>query len=88
MEILAVVVKPTDGTKREDEKMGCDLTEREREVMHWVAGGKTNPEIASILEISAFTVKNHMQRVFKKLEVTNRAQAVSKIMPLVSHAQN
>ena len=84
----AVVVKPIDGTKREDEKMGCDLTEREREVMHWVAGGKTNPEIASILEISAFTVKNHMQRVFKKLEVTNRAQAVSKIMPLVSHAQN
>jgi transcriptional regulator EpsA len=65
-----------------------DLTEREREVMHWVAGGKTNPEIASILEISAFTVKNHMQRVFKKLEVANRAQAVSKIMPLINNVQS
>lgn len=56
-----------------------DLTEREIEILQWVALGKTNPEIGSILEISAFTVKNHMQRVFKKLDVTNRAQAVSKI---------
>lgn len=58
-----------------------NLTERESEVLHWVARGKTNPEIAMILDISAFTVKNHMQRVFKKLDVTNRAQAVSKYRP-------
>lgn len=58
-----------------------NLTERESEVLHWVAHGKTNPEIAMILDISAFTVKNHMQRVFKKLDVTNRAQAVSKFGP-------
>jgi transcriptional regulator EpsA len=58
-----------------------NLTERESEVLLWVARGKTNPEIAMILEISAFTVKNHMQRVFKKLDVTNRAQAVSKCRP-------
>ena len=64
------------------------LTERESEVLHWVAMGKTNPEIASILKISSFTVKNHMQRVFKKLDVTNRAQAVSKLMPLTHNAQN
>ena len=83
----AGTIKLVDGTKRAEE-MDCDLTEREREVMHWVAGGKTNPEIASILDISAFTVKNHMQRVFKKLEVTNRAQAVSKIMPLINNVQD
>ena len=58
-----------------------NLTEREAEVLHWVARGKTNPEIAMILEISAFTVKNHLQRVFKKLDVCNRAQAVSKVRP-------
>lgn len=58
------------------------LTQRESEILHWVAKGKTNPEIASILEISSFTVKNHMQRVFKKLDVSNRAQAVSKFTPL------
>ncbi len=60
-----------------DEASG--LTEREAEIMAWVAMGKTNPEIGSILNISGFTVKNHMQRIFQKLNVLNRAQAVSKI---------
>lgn len=56
-----------------------DLSEREAEIMTWVAAGKTNPEIGQILDISGFTVKNHLQRIFKKLNVMNRAQAVSKI---------
>lgn len=64
-----------------------NLSERESEVLHWVAKGKTNPEIALILEISSFTVKNHMQRVFKKLDVSNRAQAVSKYRPSGSDVQ-
>jgi len=63
-----------------------DLTEREMQILDWVAKGKTNPEIGSILNISAFTVKNHMQRMFKKLNVTNRAQAVAKFNAIVSHA--
>ena len=49
------------------------------EIMEWVRMGKTNHEIGMILDISAFTVKNHMQRIFKKLDVMNRAQAVSKL---------
>ena len=64
-----------------------NLTDRESEVLHWVALGKTNPEIAMILDISAFTVKNHMQRVFRKLDVSNRAQAVSKYRPSAIHVQ-
>lgn len=60
----------------------ADLSDREAEILNWVAKGKTNVEIALILNISAFTVKNHMQRVFRKLDVTNRAQAVSKFSPL------
>jgi len=63
-----------------------DLTERELQILNWVAKGKTNPEIGAILVISAFTVKNHIQRMFKKLNVTNRAQAVAKFNTLVSHA--
>jgi transcriptional regulator EpsA len=55
------------------------LTEREVEIMNWVRLGKTNVEIAMILNISAFTVKNHMQRILRKLNVTNRAQASSKV---------
>ncbi|WP_326533341.1 XrtB/PEP-CTERM-associated transcriptional regulator EpsA [Pseudorhodoferax sp.] len=53
------------------------MTERELQVMQWVQMGKTNQEIGTILEISGYTVKNHLQRIFKKLDVYNRAQAVS-----------
>lgn len=62
------------------EEMGggiATLSEREAGIMKWVAMGKTNGEIGSILDVSAFTVKNHMQRIFKKLDVMNRAQAVA-----------
>ena len=60
-----------------------DLSEREVQIVDWVAMGKTNPEIGSILEISEFTVKNHLKRIFKKLDVYNRAQAVSKFKSMV-----
>jgi transcriptional regulator EpsA len=55
------------------------LSSRELEIMRWVRGGKTNQEIGTILDISAFTVKNHLQRIFRKLDVLNRAQAVAKL---------
>ncbi len=63
-------------------KPSHDLSTREAEIMFWVALGKTNPEIGCILNISEFTVKNHLQRVFKKLDVSNRAQAVAKFREL------
>ncbi len=58
--------------------MSSELSAREAEILRWIALGKTNPEIGSILNISAFTVKNHVQRILKKLDVTNRTQAVGK----------
>lgn len=61
----------------ENEIVGT-LSIREAEIMEWVKSGKTNQDIGMILNISAFTVKNHMQRIFKKLDVLNRAQAVTK----------
>jgi transcriptional regulator EpsA len=54
-----------------------NLRPREVEILQWIAMGKTNSEIGSILELSLFTVKNHVQRIFKKLNVSNRAQAVA-----------
>lgn len=63
--------------RTQDEALG--LSDRESQIMDWVAMGKTNAEIGCILNISAFTVKNHMQNIFQKLNVFNRAQAVSKI---------
>jgi transcriptional regulator EpsA len=62
------------------------MSDREMQILRWVANGKTNPEIGSILNISVFTVKNHMQRMFKKLNATNRAQAVAKFHAISSNA--
>ena len=64
-----------------------DLSEREAQVLQWVTLGKTNPEIGVILDISEFTVKNHMQRIFKKLDVFSRAQAVGKFKSLVGTSE-
>lgn len=55
---------------------GSRLTPREREVLAWVADGKTNPEIALILAASRRTVEKHMERILAKLALENRAQAV------------
>jgi transcriptional regulator EpsA len=57
------------------------LSERENEILHWVKIGKTNFEIGMILTISPNTVKNHLKRIFQKLDVTCRAQAVAKYIP-------
>lgn len=58
---------------------GSALSARELEVMQWVRLGKTNSEIAMILNLSTFTVKNHMRRIYRKLDVLNRAQAVGSL---------
>jgi transcriptional regulator EpsA len=55
------------------------LSARELEILDWVRMGKTNEEIGQILNISAFTVKNHLQRIYRKMDVLNRAQAVAKL---------
>lgn len=56
------------------------LTPREREVLEWVARGKSAWEIASILEISEKSVEFHVDGVKRKLQVFNRTHAVVKAM--------
>ena len=53
------------------------LTPREAEILFWIVQGKTNPEIAIILEMKLVTVKKHVQNVLEKLGVENRTAAVS-----------
>jgi LuxR family transcriptional regulator, positive regulator of biofilm formation len=54
---------------------GTFLTPREREVLLWVAAGESNQAIADKLAISLHTVKTHIYRIFKKIQVPNRFQA-------------
>src|SRR5262249_20745544 len=56
------------------------LTPRESEVLHWVAEGKTNPEIGIILDLSARTVQKHLEHIFQKLEVQSRTAALMVLM--------
>lgn len=52
-----------------------ELSEREVEVLKLVAEGKTNKEIANVLNLSEKTIKNHVRNIFHKLQVYNRTQA-------------
>src|SRR5262245_59514662 len=54
------------------------LTRREEEILALVANGYQNIAIAHTLDISVYTVQNHLQNLFKRLGVRNRTQAASK----------
>jgi DNA-binding CsgD family transcriptional regulator len=53
------------------------LTPREREVLTWVANGKSAWEIGAILAIAKRTVDEHVQNVIRKLGAANRTQATA-----------
>jgi transcriptional regulator EpsA len=55
-----------------------ELSPREVEVLEALRRGKTNLDIAAALDISPFTVKNHVQRIFRKIGVSNRTQAAAR----------
>lgn len=58
------------------------LTARETEILQWIYHGKSNIEIGMILNISALTVKNHVQKILRKLNVLNRTQAIGRALAL------
>ncbi|RYD31034.1 MAG: response regulator transcription factor [Verrucomicrobiaceae bacterium] len=60
------------------------LTAREAEVLLWVAQGKSNGDIALILDISEKTVKQHLGNVFPKLGVENRNAATVRAMEVLT----
>jgi transcriptional regulator EpsA len=58
------------------------ITPRERQILSWVREGMSNQQIGEVLGISALTVKNHVQKILRKLGAANRAQAVAKAMAM------
>ncbi|MFC5063250.1 response regulator [Actinomycetospora atypica] len=59
---------------------GPQLSERETEILKLMAEGMTTPAIAKRLFVAPSTVKTHVQRMYEKLEVTERAAAVAEAM--------
>jgi DNA-binding CsgD family transcriptional regulator len=61
------------------------LTSREAEVLLWIARGKSNKDISSVLGISPRTVNKHLEQVFQKLGVENRASAAAMTVQALHH---
>lgn len=66
------------GMMREARQVRTGLSPREREVLHWIARGKSNGVISDIMRISPHTVDTHVRRIFEKLDVTDRTTAAVK----------
>jgi LuxR family quorum sensing-dependent transcriptional regulator len=62
--------------RQREEAVRAPLTPREREIMQWVASGKTDDEIADILSISTTTVTTHVEHAKQKLDAFRRTYAV------------
>jgi DNA-binding NarL/FixJ family response regulator len=56
------------------------LTQRQIEVLSWVARGKTNAEIGKILSLKTGTIGKYLERIFPKLGVENRTAAASFVL--------
>ena len=59
------------------------LTARERQILAWVARGKTNAEVAETLWIAPSTVRKHLENVYAKLGVRTRTAAVTRFLAVL-----
>ena len=77
-------VANTDGEQTILQRAFC-LTSREAEVLLWISRGKANRDIGEILSISPRTVNKHLEQVFVKLGVENRAAAAAAAVRSLAH---
>jgi len=64
--------------------LGLGLTPRAAETLLWLAQGKTNPDIATILGITESTIKKHVQEIFEKLGVETRGAATVRALEVLN----
>ncbi len=77
-----IFMAPASGTEDAVDLAVGILTKRQREIMDWIAEGKTSAEAAIILSISPRTVEKHLEAVFQRLGVENRIAAVRRYLDL------
>jgi DNA-binding CsgD family transcriptional regulator len=68
--------RDSEFTPNERAQSSLGITERERQVLQLLADGRSNKEIAARLGLSPNTVKTHVARLFEKLQVTRRTEAI------------
>ena len=74
--------KPHPRPQGREEQLAEELTPRETEVLGLLARGQSNPGIAQSLSISRATAKVHVERIIRKLEVSDRTQAAVRAIEL------
>jgi DNA-binding CsgD family transcriptional regulator len=77
-----VIGRESDSLVLEERDEDVQLTPRERDVLSWVARGKTNAEIAQLLWLAPSTVRKHLENVYGKLGVSTRTAAVARFLGL------
>lgn len=65
----------TSGKQKEE----YELTDREYQVLQHLSKGLLYKEIADKMDISAFTIKNHLKNIYRKLQVQNKVEAINKL---------
>jgi DNA-binding NarL/FixJ family response regulator len=60
-----------------EEPEGKKLSARETEILQLIAKGVSNSEAAKMLNLSKATIRTHLEHIYRKLEVTNRVEAVT-----------
>lgn len=86
-EVLLRLIDGERASGAEVLKAELPLTDREAEVLYWVANGKTNREVAQILELSPRTVNKHLEQIFTKLGVDNRTAAAGMALKKLTLAE-
>jgi DNA-binding response OmpR family regulator/DNA-binding CsgD family transcriptional regulator len=77
-ELLFRLTEASAGSDEQLLQQSLALTTREAEVLLWISRGKSNREIGEILTISPRTVNKHLEQIFVKLGVENRASAAAR----------
>ncbi len=73
---MADLLRSSNGIATANTETNVELTQRELEILHKIAGGADNGEISTALFISPHTVKSHIYSIYKKINVKNRFQAI------------
>ncbi len=71
---------PEPSAPLREEPVGKQLSDREHEILTLIAKGVSNPEAAQMLGVSRATIRTHLEHIYKKLDVTNRVEAVTEAL--------
>jgi DNA-binding CsgD family transcriptional regulator len=81
--MLARIAPAADASPAAALSAALGVTEREAEVLGWLARGKSNRDIAAILNLSPRTVTKHVEQIFSKIGVENRTAAAARAIRLI-----